>query len=80
MDESACFPVTSITVGPQPSLGVFLIRFDFLTNPLQSPDQPNPGRNYLLTPVQARYLAEKIQSQLHLLESGASPGTGDQKH
>ena len=78
-DEPA-FPVASITSGPQPNLGAYLIRFDFLTNQMQAPNEANPGRNYLLTPVQARYLAEKILSALPMLESGAPQGIGIQKH
>lgn len=78
-DEPA-FPVANITTGPQPKLGAVLIRFDFLTNLMQPPSEANPGRNYLLTPVQARHLAEKILAALPLLESGESQGTGIPKH
>ena len=78
-DEPA-FPVANITTGPQPKLGAILIRFDFLTNLMQPPIEANPGRNYLLTPVQARYLAEKILSALPMLESGETQAPPHPKH
>lgn len=78
-DEPA-FPVATITTGPQPKLGAILIRFDFLTNLMQPTSEANPGRNYLLTPIQARYLVEKILSALPLLENAAPQETPHQKH
>jgi BssS protein family len=70
--NEAAFPVARATIGPVPAHGVVLIRFDFLTNALQSPDQANAGRNYVLTPVQARHVAEQILSALATLENAPS--------
>lgn len=79
-NNEPAFPVAHIALGPQPSLGYFLIRFDFLTNLMQPVDHPNPGRNYLLTPVQARYLAEQILSTLHHLETAGTEVAPGEKH
>ena len=74
------FPVAAMTTGPLPKAGVFFIRFDFLTNSMQDINSPNQGRNYALTALQARELAQKILSGLEILENSQSQGTPDQKH
>jgi BssS protein family len=61
-------------------MGIVLMRLDFLTHATQQPGEAQPGRNYALTPVQARYLAEKILSALATLESSAPPDGGGLKH
>lgn len=74
------FPVASIHTGPLTSIGAVLIRFDFLTNPMQPAEQANAGRNYALTPEQARYLAKQIGSALATLQSASSPGPPGPTH
>lgn len=74
MSDIPLFPVAGWTVGPVPRLGVATIKFDFLTNTLQSPDQANEGRHYALTPAQLRELIQKMQSALDVLESAGEPG------
>lgn len=76
-EQIPLFPVAAWTVGPVPKLGYAVIKFDFLTNALQSPAQANPGRHYALQPAQVRELIERLQSALQVLEStgeATSPG------
>jgi len=71
------FPVSAWTVGPVPTMGLAVIKFDFLTNPMQPPEEANPGRHYALTPAQLRELIEQMRSALQKLESDvpqAQPG------
>jgi hypothetical protein len=76
----ALSPVATITSGPLPSVGAVLIRFDFLTHPLQDPEQAHPGRNYVLMPTQARYLMERIASALATLESAGPQAETGPRH
>ncbi|MDR0480587.1 MAG: hypothetical protein LBG66_01730 [Gallionellaceae bacterium] len=79
-EEVALFPVATITAGPIPEIDAVIIRFDFLTHGMQRPDEAQAGRNYALSPVQARYLVEKISSALTTLDNAASQGDGAPKH
>lgn len=79
-DDIPVFPVASISVGPLMSHGAITIRLDFLTHPLQAPEDANAGRHYALTPPQARALIEQIGRALAKLESGPPQGTGLPKH
>lgn len=77
-DNIPLFPVATISAGPVLQHRLVTIRFDFLTNLMQSPSEAMPGRHYALSPVQALYLQEQIQRALDLLEKTpeqAPPGT-----
>jgi len=74
MSDIPLFPVAGWTVGPIPRLGIATIKFDFLTNSLQSPAQANEGRHYALTPAQLRELMQRMQSALDVLESSGEQG------
>lgn len=78
--NETAFPVARATIGPVMAHGAVLIRFDFLTNALQAPEQANAGRNYVLTPMQARYVAEQIRAALAMLESAPPSRPPGQQH
>lgn len=78
--DEPLFPVSAITTGTVIDAGCIMIRFDFLASPMQDSSKPNPGRNYLLTPVQARGVAERILSLLPRVENAESQGSGHSKH
>ena len=80
MDEIPLFPVAVIAVGPIKAYDAITIRLDFLTNPLQKPEEAQTGRHYLLTPKQAENLVEQIRSALQILSTSSSQGVGVQKH
>lgn len=80
MSDIPLFPVAGWTVGPIPRLGLATIKFDFLTNTLQSPDQANEGRHYALTPLQLRELIEKMQLALLALERVGEQAPEGPKH
>lgn len=73
-------PVAQITCGPVTAIEGVVVRFDFLSHETQSVSAPTPGRNYVLSAVQARYLVQQIERSLQVLESGPPPGTGHPKH
>lgn len=62
-------PVLTITSGALPDVGVVLVRFDFV-EPAAAPEleRAHAGRNYVLTPVQARHLVERLQKSLTRLD------------
>ena len=68
-DDIPVFPVATITAGPIPAYGFVTVKFDFLTNTMQSPSEANPGRHYALMPAQAEYLIAQLQKALIHLES-----------
>ncbi|WP_409015156.1 hypothetical protein [Caballeronia sp. LZ001] len=63
------FPCFCSGIGPINAYSVIALRLDFLTNASQSVSQPNPGRYYALTPVQARELARKLTEAADRLEN-----------
>lgn len=78
-EDLALCPVTHHSVAPIAALGAVVMRLDFLSHPMQDSAQAHPGRNYLLTPAEARTLAQKILAVCAELESGAPPtGLGPQ--
>lgn len=73
-------PVAGWELKQVPSLGMLILRLDFLSNAMQSPDEAHPGRNYVLQPAQARELAERILAGCDALESGARPAAAGPAH
>lgn len=80
MSDIPLFPVAGWMVGPIPRLGLATIKFDFVTNALQRPEEANEGRHYALTPLQLRELIEKMQSALDVLESAGEQAPEGQRH
>ncbi|AZY52217.1 bssS family protein [Bordetella avium] len=68
-NEIPLFPVAAWEVGPLPTIGLAAIKFDFLTNPSQPLQEANPGRHYVLTPIELRALIRKLEETLHVLET-----------
>jgi hypothetical protein len=63
-------PVLAITSGPLPDAGVVLVRFDFLAHAGKPAlEEVQSGNNFVLTPVQARHLMERLQRSLSRLET-----------
>lgn len=78
-DNIPLFPVAGWAIGPIPAHNAVVVKFDFLTNLMQSPEEANEGRHYLLTPQQATELAQKILEAVHRLETiGAQAPLGPQ--
>jgi hypothetical protein len=64
-EGEALSPVLTITSGALPDVGVVLIRFEAVAQP---GEKAPSGDNFVLTPVQARYLVERIQKSLTRLD------------
>ena len=79
-EGDALLPVLTITSGPLPDVGVVLIRFDFAAHAQAARELAHPGPNYVLTPVQACHLVERIQTPLSRLESALSLEAADTVH
>ncbi|WP_167670705.1 hypothetical protein [Allopusillimonas ginsengisoli] len=62
------FPVTAWTVGPVPRLGFAVMKFNFITSPMQKIEESNEGPNYALTSAQMRELIEQMQIALDVLD------------
>lgn len=70
-------PVAGWELKQVPSLGALILRLDFLSNAMQSPDEAHPGRNYVFHAEQARELAQRILAGCDALEAaGRPPGAG----
>ncbi|MFC3336923.1 hypothetical protein [Paracandidimonas soli] len=80
MSDISLFPVAGWAVGPIPKLGLATIKFDFLTHPLQKPEEANEGRYYALTPAQLRELIQKMQSALERLENSPEQAPEGPRH
>ncbi len=72
-DEIPLFPVAAMTVGPVLSMGIVVMRPDFLSHSMQDSHQPTQGRTYAMTPPQAVALIDQLQRALAKLESTAGP-------
>ncbi len=68
-------PVAAWEIKQVSSVDALIVRLDFLSNAMQSPDDAHPGRNYVLHTAQARLLAEQILAGCDALERGG-PATG----
>lgn len=79
-DEIPLFPVAVLTVGPIPRMGGIIMRPDFLTHHMQPPEECQTGRTYVLSPVQAQYLIERLQQALLTLQTSAPPDGGGPRH
>lgn len=76
--EVPLFPVTGWEIGPVVAHEVIMIRPAFVSGALQKLSESDPGRRYVLTPVQARELVAGIERALGALESAgpqAGPGS-----
>jgi len=69
------FPVADIKIETMPNEGYIMLCLDFLTSPLQSLENADAGRNYVLTQEQALYLSQTLQRALHALENAGSQPT-----
>jgi biofilm regulator BssS len=78
-DNIPLFPVAGWAIGPVPTHGIVTLKLDFLTSPMQPPEEATPGRYYALLPEQAIELANKILEAAHRLETiGAVAPPGPQ--
>jgi hypothetical protein len=78
-EEIITLAVTEWELRSAPALGAMLITIQYLTNPMQRPEDAEE-RTFVLHATQARELAERILVQCTTLESGEPQGTGLPKH
>jgi hypothetical protein len=74
------FPVVEIAIGPVPRMGIVVMRLDFVSTLMDTPEDAQTGRTYGMTPVQAQYVIERLQASLGTLETSAPPDGGGQVH
>lgn len=76
-DELTLFPVTGWTIGTLPALDAIFVQLSFLSSPLQTNEESDPGRRYVFQPSQLRKLRDCISESLQKLENAgyqAPPG------
>lgn len=64
------FPLAGWEVGPVVKMGAIILRLDYLATPDDTPADPNQGLRHVLTPAQARELAEVLLRQARIVETG----------
>lgn len=79
-EELPLAPITGWEIKSIPALGALIVRLDYVTNAMQPSDEAHQTPHFVLNPVQARELAQRILARCDQLESGPPPGTGLPKH
>jgi len=79
-ETTPVFPVSKWHIGPVIRLEMVVVRFEFLSHPLQKPAEADPGRNYALSPTQTRMLIKELERSLDQLEKFGPQAPEGQKH
>lgn len=66
------FPLAGWEIGPIKTMPAVILRLAYLATPADDPAKPNLGIRHVLTPGQARELAEALLEQARLAETGGS--------
>ena len=75
--EVSVFPVAGWSLAPIKAYEAVMLRLDYLTNPLQPPEEALHSPNFLILAPQVKELIEVLQRTLQTLESAEfqpSPG------
>ena len=73
MTDTHLFPAVGWELKYIDQYDTLIIRFPFLSSPMQKLEEADPGRWYALQPQQARELAERILAQLDAPRTGQTP-------
>jgi hypothetical protein len=76
-DELPIFPVTGWSIATIPAYGALFIQLPFLSHPMQTIEEADPGRRYVFQLQQARDLIVALQQSVQKLENSgfeAMPG------
>ena len=79
-EDIPIFPVVTTAIGPVPRMGIVVMRLDFVSTLMQTPEEAQSGRTYAMTPVQVRDVVEKLQRALVTLENAPPPDGGGPVH
>ncbi|MDO9235983.1 MAG: hypothetical protein Q7U28_08125 [Aquabacterium sp.] len=79
-DDIPLFPVAQVSIGPVPRMGIVVMRLDFLSTVMDTPENAQTGRTYAMTPVQVHYVIEQLQRSLVSLDTSAPPDGGGPTH
>jgi len=79
-DDLPIFPVTGWNIGTVPAYGALFIQLPFLSHPMQTLEEADPGRRYVFQLQQARDLVVALQSSIEKLESSAFEAIPGDKH
>lgn len=72
------FPITAYELGAIPEQGAIVIRFPFVSHPLQKPTEADPGRRYVLNVAQAIELRDALDRLLQRVKAaGYVPSSAD---
>jgi len=79
-EEIPLNPIAGWQVGPISAHRAVMLRLDFLTHPMQRPDEAHQTPQLVLTAPQAQELAEALQRAAGRATSGGPEGAGVPKH
>jgi BssS protein family len=74
------FPITEVAIGPVPRMGIVVMRLDFVSTAMQTPEEAQTGRTYAMSPVQVRDVIQRLQNSLATLENALPPDGGGPVH
>jgi biofilm regulator BssS len=75
--EIPIFPITGWNIGTVPAMDAVFIQLEFLSSPMQSIEQADPGRRYVFQHSQLRELRDALTRALaHLESAGFQPPPG----
>ena len=67
------FPVAGYTLRSVAAYDALLLRFDYLSHPMQSPDEAHPGRDYMMTRAQAIELRDALSRAIEKMQQAPIP-------
>jgi hypothetical protein len=79
-DQIPIFPVAAWTINAVESLGVLLVRLDFLSHSMQKLEEAQIGRNYALTLKQVEALRNVLDRSIPIMKKFGPPQSEDQPH
>ena len=78
--EIPMFPVTEYELRSVKAYGCVLLRLGFISSPMQSIGEADPGRNYALTRAQALELAEALRRSVAKMDQLPDQSPPDPQH
>ena len=78
--EIPLFPLSGWTIGLLKEKGALIFQAHYLATPFDTPDQAQQGLTHVMTPDQARELAQKLIDTAHAAETLYAEVAPKQKH
>jgi hypothetical protein len=79
-EDLPIFPVTGWNIGTIPAYGALFVQLPFLSHPMQTIAEADPGRRYVFQLNQARDLIAALQEAVQKLESAGYEAMPGERH